>query len=101
RRGSGSASRSIYGGFAEWQMGEKDDGSDSYAVPIAPQNHWDIRMAAVVLTSKMKKISSRSGMRRTVETSPFYEGWLKSVPEDLANIKQAIKEKDFKSVGEI
>src|SRR5699024_6146316 len=41
RQGSGSACRSIYGGFAEWQKGSKTDGSDSYAVPIAPQNHWD------------------------------------------------------------
>ncbi|MEI3599629.1 MULTISPECIES: diphosphomevalonate decarboxylase [unclassified Oceanobacillus] len=101
RRGSGSSSRSIYGGFAEWQMGEKEDGSDSYAVPIADENHWDIRMAGVVLTSEMKKISSRAGMRRTVETSPFYEGWLKSIPEDLTGIKEAIQEKNFIQVGEI
>lgn len=101
RRGSGSSSRSIYGGFAEWQMGEKEDGSDSYAVSIADENHWDIRMAGVVLTSEMKKISSRAGMRRTVETSPFYEGWLKSIPEDLSGIKEAIQEKDFIRVGEI
>src|SRR5690606_38217669 len=76
RRGSGSACRSIYGGFAEWQKGEKTDGSDSYAVPIAPREHWDIRVAAVVLSSKMKKVSSRRGMRRTVETSPFFNGWV-------------------------
>lgn len=101
RRGSGSATRSIYGGFAEWRKGEKEDGSDSYAVPVAPQDHWDIRMAGVVLTSKMKKISSRSGMKRTVETSSFYDGWLKSVPEDLAEIKKAIMDKDFTRVGEI
>jgi diphosphomevalonate decarboxylase len=101
RRGSGSASRSIYGGFAEWQMGEAEDGSDSYAVPVAPEDHWDIRMAGVVLTSEMKRISSRAGMRRTVETSPFYEGWLQSLPEDLSAIKQAIQEKDFTKVGEI
>lgn len=101
RQGSGSSSRSIYGGFAEWEMGEKEDGSDSYAVPIASENHWDVRMAGVVLTSKMKKISSRAGMRRTVETSPFYEGWLKSIPEDLSQIKKAISDKDFTRLGEI
>lgn len=101
RRGSGSASRSIYGGFAEWQMGEREDGTDSYAVPIAPQNHWDVRMAGVVLSSEMKKISSRTGMRRTVETSPFYDGWLKSLPEDLSGIKQAIETRDFIHLGEI
>src|SRR5690625_7853009 len=50
RQGSGSACRSIYGGFAEWEQGSLADGSDSYAVPIAPANHWDVRVAAVVLS---------------------------------------------------
>src|SRR5699024_11893404 len=83
RRGSGSACRSIYGGFVEWKMGEKDDGSDSFAIPIAPQDHWDIRVAAVVVTAKEKDVSSRVGMKRTVDTSVFYDGWLESLPKDL------------------
>ena len=78
RQGSGSACRSIYGGFVEWQMGERDDGQDSFAVQVAPQDHWDIRVAAVVLTAEEKDVSSRVGMRRTVETSVFYDGWLQS-----------------------
>ncbi len=101
RQGSGSACRSIYGGFVEWQMGEKEDGSDSYGVPIASENYWDVRMAGVVLTAKTKKVSSRSGMKRTVDTSPYYSGWLASVPNDLENIKEAIREKDFEKLGSI
>ncbi|WP_010099568.1 diphosphomevalonate decarboxylase [Ornithinibacillus scapharcae] len=101
RQGSGSACRSIFGGFAEWQKGQKEDGSDSYAVPIATESHWDIRVAAVVLSSKMKKVSSRSGMRRTVETSPFFRGWVDSIPADLTAIKEGIRDKDFEKVGQI
>ncbi|MFA1821115.1 diphosphomevalonate decarboxylase [Virgibacillus oceani] len=101
RQGSGSACRSIYGGFAEWQMGSMDDGSDSYAVPVAPVDHWDLRVAAVVLSSKMKKVSSRDGMRRTVETSPFFAGWLDSNPVDLQEMKAGIKARDFEKVGSI
>ena len=101
RQGSGSASRSIYGGFAEWEMGNNADGSDSFAVPIAPAEHWDVRVAAVVLSSTMKKVSSRVGMKRTVETSPFYSGWIESIPKDLREIKDAIKTKDFEKTGSI
>jgi diphosphomevalonate decarboxylase len=101
RQGSGSACRSIYGGFAEWQMGEREDGLDSHAVPIAPQNYWDVRVAAVVLTATKKKVLSREGMKRTVETSAFYDGWLKGIPADLKGIKQAIRDKDFEKLGAI
>lgn len=101
RQGSGSACRSIYGGFVEWQMGEREDGLDSYAVPVADKTHWDIRIAAIVLSQTVKKVSSRDGMRRTVETSPFYSGWLEQTPKDLHEIKQAIKEKDFEKTGSI
>lgn len=101
RLGSGSACRSIYGGFAEWQQGTKEDGSDSYAVPIAPQDHWDLRVAAVVLSATKKDISSRVGMKRTVETSVFYSGWTDSVAADLLNIKEGIMARDFEKVGQI
>ncbi|GLO64416.1 diphosphomevalonate decarboxylase [Oceanobacillus kimchii] len=101
RQGSGSACRSIYGGFVEWQMGEEENGSDSYAVPIASKDHWDIRVAAVVLSATEKKVSSRDGMRRTVETSPFYDGWLQQTPKDLEEIKTAIHDKDFEKTGSI
>jgi len=101
RRGSGSACRSVYGGFVEWEKGQKNDGSDSFAIQIAPQDHWDIRVAAVVLTAKEKDVSSRTGMKRTVDTSVFYDGWLQSLPTDLAEIKAGITKRDFEKVGSI
>ncbi|WLV24857.1 diphosphomevalonate decarboxylase [Aciduricibacillus chroicocephali] len=101
RQGSGSACRSVYGGFVEWQMGERADGMDSYAVQVAPANYWDVRMAGVVLSDKMKKVSSREGMKRTVDTSPFYNAWVDSIAPDLAGIKDGIREQNFEKVGEI
>lgn len=101
RRGSGSACRSVYGGFAEWEKGTKEDGSDCYAIQIAPKEHWDIRMATVLLSSTKKDISSRDGMKSTVDTSVFYSGWLNSVPDDLQQIKEGIRSRDFEKVGQI
>ncbi|MBP1950962.1 diphosphomevalonate decarboxylase [Virgibacillus litoralis] len=101
RQGSGSACRSIYGGFVEWEKGDMSDGSDSYAIQVAPANHWDIRVAAVVLSSSAKKVLSREGMKRTVDTSAYYSSWVESIPDDLSNIKEGIKNRDFARVGEI
>ncbi|SDR00410.1 diphosphomevalonate decarboxylase [Virgibacillus salinus] len=101
RQGSGSACRSIYGGFVEWEKGDRSDGSDSYAIQVAPANHWDIRVAAVVLSSSAKKVLSREGMKRTVDTSAYYSSWVESIPDDLSNIKEGIKNRDFAKVGEI
>lgn len=98
RRGSGSAIRSIYGGFVEWQMGNDDD--SSFSLPIDDAS-WDIGMVIVVVNNKKKEISSRLGMKLTVETSPFYNGWVDSSKKDIINIKSAIENKDFIKMGEI
>lgn len=98
RRGSGSASRSIYGGFAEWLAGDSDE--TSYAVPIDDAD-WDIGMIFILLNREKKKVSSREGMKLTVETSPFMEGWVRSAATDLKEMKEAIANKDFTELGKI
>lgn len=98
RRGSGSATRSIYGGFVEWEKGY--DNQTSYAKFIDDAN-WDIGMIILVINQNEKKISSRVGMEHTVTTSPFYPQWVQSATDDLKNIKEAIARHDFKTLGEI
>ena len=100
RRGSGSASRSIPSGFVEWHRGEKEDGSDSFAESIVDKDYWpEFRMITTIVTEAKKKVSSRAGMAQTVETCPYYDGWLKTVNDDLDKIRQGIKKKDFSLVG--
>jgi diphosphomevalonate decarboxylase len=101
RRGSGSACRSIYGGFVEWQMGVEKDGSDSYAIPVAPSEHWDLTMLITTITNDHKDISSREGMQRTVETSPYYKGWLETIDEDLLQAKEAVLARNFEALGQV
>jgi len=100
RQSSGSACRSIFGGFVEWLKGEKEDGSDSFAKQIVDENYWpEFRMIVSILTEGKKKLGSRAGMAQTVETCPYYDGWLKTVTQDLEIIKKGILKKDFTLVG--
>lgn len=98
RRGSGSSTRSLFGGFVEWQKGT--DSHDSMAVPVDDAD-WDIGMVIVAVNKTAKKISSRAGMKQTVETSPFYPAWVTSAETDLIAIKEAIKELNFEKLGQI
>ncbi|WP_067837885.1 diphosphomevalonate decarboxylase [Amphibacillus sediminis] len=100
RQGSGSACRSIYGGFVEWQKGENPDGTDSYAVPILDQDSWDLRVLSIEVTKETKQVLSRVGMKQTVETSPFYQGWLAAAESELRTAKQAIANCDFSLLGQ-
>ena len=102
RQGSGSASRSILGGFVEWLRGEAPDGNDSYAQQIADKHHWpEFRMITTIVTEKKKPVSSRAGMAQTVATCPYYEGWLRTVGDDLAKVRAGILNRDFELVGSI
>lgn len=100
RRGSGSACRSVFGGFVEWEKGHDDQ--TSVALPI-PSNHWEneLAMIFILINDQQKDVSSRDGMRRTVATSSFYPGWLASVPADLAAAKAAIAANDFEALGTV
>lgn len=100
RRGSGSASRSIYGGFAEWEKGHDDETSYAHRVE---SDSWEneLAMIFVVINNKSKKVSSRSGMSLTRDTSRFYQYWLDHVEPDLKETKAAISQKDFKRMGEV
>lgn len=100
RKGSGSACRSIYGGFVEWEKGDSDQ--NSYALPI-PSNHWEdeLAMIFILINDKVKDISSRNGMQKTVDTSTYYADWVKTVDVDIKKARQAIISHDFQALGEV
>ncbi|AOF48105.1 diphosphomevalonate decarboxylase [Tetragenococcus halophilus] len=100
RKGSGSACRSIYGGFVEWEKGDSDQ--NSYAFPV-PSNHWEdeLAMIFILINDKAKDISSRNGMQRTVGTSTYYTDWVKNVDVDIKKAREAIIEHDFQALGEV
>lgn len=96
RQGSGSACRSLFGGYVAWREGTASDGSDSLAEEVASRDHWsDMHALICVVSDKKKGTSSTSGMQRTVETSPLLQHRLKIVPDRMSRMEKAIKEKDF------
>jgi diphosphomevalonate decarboxylase len=101
RKGSGSAARSVFGGFVEMKTGEKEDGSDSIAIPVQEQNYWDIWVVIAITSEAKKKIGSTSGMNHTANTSPFFSEWVKSSLKDLNEMRNAIQHQDFSKLGEL
>ncbi|KAK9899075.1 Diphosphomevalonate decarboxylase [Cystobasidium minutum MCA 4210] len=103
RQGSGSACRSLMGGMVAWEMGSKDDGSDSLAVTVAPQEHWPNMSALICVVSDAKKgTSSTAGMQATVQTSPLLQHRIKHVvPERMKAISEAIQKRDFETFAQI
>ncbi|MDO1605443.1 diphosphomevalonate decarboxylase [Lactobacillus sp. YT155] len=99
RVGSGSASRSIFGGFVQWHAGT--DNQSSYSEQLSTASESDISVVSVIINSDKKSISSTSGMILTKQTSPFYKLWPDIVKQDLTDIKQAIAVNDLSKIGEI
>lgn len=102
RRASGSACRSVEGGFCEWRRGEAADGSDCFAVQVADPFHWrELRMVVAVCAEQEKEVSSRDGMRRCVATSPYYPAWVAAVEGDLVAARSALEARDLEALGSL
>lgn len=99
RRGSGSATRSIYGGLVEWHAGHND--ATSFAEPVTEEVDFGLEMMAILLDTRQKKVGSRAGMQVAVETSPYYPAWREVVAKDMVAIKKAIAAKDVNAIGHI
>ena len=101
RRGSGSAARSIFGGFVEMHAGIEPDGSDCVASPLLAAADWPLEVVVAITDTEAKKISSTEGMTRTMQTSPYYPAWVESVSDDLQDARSAISGRDFEKLADI
>lgn len=95
---SGSACRSIFGGYVEWLAGTRHE--DSYARQIAPEDHWPLRDIIAVVSREAKAVSSEAG-HRLAANSPFLAARLAALDDTLARCRAAILERDLSTLGEV
>jgi diphosphomevalonate decarboxylase len=98
RRGSGSACRSIPGGFVEWRVDGCDP--DSGAVSIAPPEHWLLSDCVTLINRSHKEIGSTEG-HSIAYTSPIQASRVADAPHRLDICRQAILQRDFDALAEI
>lgn len=103
RLGSGSACRSMYGGFVEWICGVKDDGADSVARQIVTEHHWpDMRILVLVVNTGKKHVGSTDAMQSSVVTSELLKHRADHiVPRSLDEMKAAILDRNFNKFAEL
>ena len=98
RRGSGSACRSVPGGYVEWLPGSDDD--SSYAISIAADDHWDLRDCIAIVSRQHKETGSAAG-HTFADTSILQDVRVQDAERRLALCREAIKYRDFQSFAAI
>lgn len=101
RRGSGSAARSVFGGFVDMHRGNAADGSDSFAEPLADAAFWPLTVIVAITARGEKAVGSGAGMTRSAESSPYYRAWVDSHPADMAAARRAIATRDFSALAAV
>ena len=83
RRHSGSAGRSIYGGFVEMPLSTDEE----TAKPLLAKDEWPL-VTLIAITSRSKKeIGSTQGMTLSKQTSDYYSSWVESADRDFDEAK--------------
>lgn len=102
RSGSGSASRSVLGGYVEWPAPDSDPLADDscFATALAPREHWDLADVIALVETGSKDVSSLDGHRRAT-SSPHFEARLREIPGRLATVRRAIAERDFQALATV
>ena len=96
-RASGSAARSMLGGFVELENGENDISVET----ICEADDWPLTVVVAITESGPKTVGSTEAMEISRKTSPFYSAWVEQQSHDLGIARQAILQRDFEQLAAI
>ena len=96
-RASGSAARSLYGGFVELENRAEDISVSS----LRPAGDWPLQVVVAITATGPKPVSSTEAMEVSRKTSPFFERWVEQQPGDLAAAREAIAARDFSGLAAV
>lgn len=98
RLGSGSATRSIHGGFVHWNKGDSHE--TSFAEQICGPHEFDMNAVIAIVHEGKKDVTSDVG-HESAHTSPFNDVRIEKSQEQVKDIEKAILDDDFSKVGKI
>lgn len=94
---SGSAARSLHGGFVELSNNERTVDVNS----LLPPSEWPLKVVVAVTTRERKTVGSTEAMEASRESSPFYQRWIDDQVADLERARNAIAQRDFAALGDV
>lgn len=96
RRGSGSAARSMFGGFVEWEKGRDD--ATSIARQMYREDYWELNDIVALVNTAEKAVSSESGHLLAI-SSPFNMARIDQVDNWLMEVRSALATRDIERLG--
>ncbi|MFZ0487624.1 MAG: diphosphomevalonate decarboxylase [Arenicellales bacterium] len=97
RKSSGSAARSLFGGFVEMPLAEDEEA----AYPLLDGDRWPLSVVVAITATSPKTIGSTEGMRHTARTSDYYQAWLASAGTDFSAAREAVLAMDFPRLARV
>lgn len=96
-RASGSAARSLFGGFVELE----NDADDIKVTGLLSPAEWPLEIVVAITAPGPKPVSSGDAMEISRKTSPFYDRWVEQQAGDLSAARAAIQQRDLQRLGAV
>lgn len=96
-RSSGSAARSLYGGFTELRLAGETIETEQLLRP----SDWPLQVVVAVTEEGAKPLGSGDAMIRSAKSSPFYASWVERQDDDLHAARSAVMARDFAKLAAV